>query len=1357
MSTPFTHLHVASGHSHHHGTTDPATLAAAAASAGSPALALTDRGQMAGLIQHVSACRSVGIDPIAGVDLALRPGQSSRHPGATQTFAHPSAPVGAAGGAAVGAGPGPGAGRIVVLAHGRTHGAGWAALCRATTTAHRANSTSSGASPSAATAALTPHALATALAPATGNEHATTVLLGPGTDLGQALATGRLRDVIDAWETWTRLLPATALAVEVVCHLTRDGHPASVGTAARVLRAASAVGIPTVLTNAVRLLRPGDVPTADVGDAVAALRGLEELHAAHALSPNAQAWLKPPQLMEDLAREIATAAGVEHRGRDHAGGLLERTAALAERCRLDPETDLGWGRARVPEPAVLGIDAAATFADDPNGYAAALGMLRARANAGIGRRYPGANPARVRAVQERVHAELAVVDRLNYATYFLAVDESVRLIHGLGVRATARGSGVGSVLLWLLGVSNVDPLDHGLLFERFISDRRETLPDIDLDVESARRHDIYRAIRDRFGPERVTLMATTQAYRARGAVRAAGLALGVEPEVVDEVAASLRGVSASRVRQAMTELPELRELAELVRGHRQLDLLVDVTATLDRLPRHLSMHPCGVILSDASLLARTPVQACGIEGMAMSQFDKDDIDPMGWLKLDVLGVRMQSAIAYTLTEIERTAAAPENTQPAPRSAAVGVPELAHLVPGYRAAGATGSQSPVDEPAPVAPTRETSTGAQVLVGGSTPGLAPDLDTIPLDDPATFELIRSTHTLGVFQIESPGQRELLGKFQPRAFSDLVIDVALFRPGPMAGDMISPFLEGHHGWVATGGPRRLPHPDLTPILAETHGVVIFHEQVMRILDVFTGCGLARADVWRRHLSDPDARLEVEVDFRAAATARGYPRDVVDAVWKLIAAHGGFGFARAHAAAFAAITYQSAWLKAHYPVQFLTGLLEHDPGMYPRRLLVAEARRLGIAILPVDVQASTDVWRSEPPTPAGPSVDGEQRWGIRPPLTVVKDLHAVEVERIVAAQPFLDVGDFRDRARPRRPTLLRLARLGALDDLAGLDPVVGASLRPGTTYRASHSTSPDGGEGSERALRRVLTRGDLLAHLQQISTRSRAGRPPGPESRGRSGERVVPQPRISAATSPPLAANTAVISAATSAETLVSDLADVETRTETGTARPQRTASPAARTAAGLSSAVPPAAVQPGERSAVQPAGQSAGRGVGRSAGRFAGWHSGQLALPLGDLDLASAAAGHLAPTPEQQVSTDLASTGMDLQQHVLTPHLPELRRRGFTPAQRLLEVRTDVDVLVAGVRVATQTPPVRSGRRVVFLTLEDGTGCVDVTVFADVQASTSHHLLYRASLLLVTGRVRRTGPRGVSVLAVQLHALT
>jgi error-prone DNA polymerase len=234
------------------------------------------------------------------------------------------------------------------------------------------------------------------------------------------------------------------------------------------------------------------------------------------------------------------------------------------------------------------------------------------------------------------------------------------------------------------------------------------------------------------------------------------------------------------------------------------------------------------------------------------------------------------------------------------------------------------------------------------------------------------------------------------------------------------------------------------LTPILFETHGVVVFHEQVMRILDVFAGCGLARADVWRRHLSDPYARVEVEVDFRAAATARGYTRDVVDAVWKLIAAHGGFGFARAHAAAFAAITYQSAWLKAHYPVQFLTGLLEHDPGMYPRRLLVAEARRLGIAILPVDVQTSTDVWRSESAAPVEPSAGGQRRWGIRPPLTVVKDLHTAEVERIVAAQPFADVGDFRDRARPRRPTLIRLARLGALDDLAGLDPVVGASLRP-------------------------------------------------------------------------------------------------------------------------------------------------------------------------------------------------------------------------------------------------------------------------------------------------------------------------
>ncbi|WP_432491444.1 PHP domain-containing protein [Kineococcus gypseus] len=1339
----FAHLHVASSYSYHYGTASPADLVAAALADGADTAALTDRDGMHGLIQHVGACRAAGIDAIAGVDFAL-----VEEPDSAAAPAHePASGVSDAlgehrAGALAGARRHASPSRVVVLAHGRTGGAGWAALCHLTTAAHGTGArTARSADAQELTAPVTrpmpaitraqparalntpppaPRAGSTSSA-ATAEEHhdreggsraeqshaptgaeeaVLSVLLGADTDVGRALANGRTRLARAAWARWCSLLPAgvaptRVLAAEIVCHLTVEGHPRSISVAARMLRTAAEAGIPVVLTNAVRLLHPGETISADLGDAVAALRALEDLHAprrtgtrartsppapggAHLpgtstpalatsagdpfgghlrgslLSPNAQAWLKPTAAMQRIAVEVAAAADLGAHG---VRMLLSGTAAVVDRCRLDPEADLGWGTARTPEVAVLKV------------ASSAMGELAQRCTTGLEHRHAGASTARRRRVIDQVAAELAVIDALGYATFFLAVHETVRLVRGMGVRAAARGSAAGSVVAWLLGISNVDPLEHGLLFERFISERRESLPDIDLDVESARRHDVYRAIARRFGAQRVALMAMTQAYRGRGAVRDAGMALGVDEELIDDVAKSLRGVSAKGLRAALAERPELRELAQLVRADRQLDLLVDASAFLDRLPRHTSLHPCGIILSDASLAARTPVQPCGIEGLAMSQFDKDDMDPMGWLKLDVLGVRMQSAIAHTLREIERTTPPPsEPTTEAggdsgsePHGCSGAGPREAVPHPRWSTPPRAHRPAVTTEPATptwAAPQPAAPESALLRVGG-----APDLDRVPLDDPATFELIRSTHTLGVFQVESPGQRELLGKFQPATFTHLVIDVALFRPGPMANDMITPFLEGHHGWRRV----HLPHPDLAPILGETHGVAIFHEQVMRILDVFTGCGLARADVLRRHLSDAAERAEVERFFRTAATERGYAPEAVEAVWAIVAGHGGFGFARAHAAAFAATTYHSAWLKAHHPAQFLAGLLEHDPGMYPRRLLLAEARRLRVPLLALDVQRSTGSWRCE--------VLPDGRTGIRAALSQVHGIHEKEVQRLAAAQPFTDLHDLIERARPHAPTLRRLAAVGALDTLVGVG-----------THRC--------GTG------RVLSRGDLLAHLNATRPRRHSASP----ELGRSPARQGLQDR------PP------------------------------GTSAPGASGAPAAvgQATVPVQLAVP-----------IDDAGHLLPAPSAPATASTTGWSiDDEPGSPDG-----RAASGHRRM---QQVRTELEVMGLDLSEHVLSTHLPRLADWGVVPAEQLLARRTDADVLVAGVRVATQSPPTRSGRAALFLTLDDGTGCADVTVFADVQAGTPHRVLLRCSLLLVRGRLRRTGPRGVSVRALQLWDL-
>ena len=309
-------------------------------------------------------------------------------------------------------------------------------------------------------------------------------------------------------------------------------------------------------------------------------------------------------------------------------------------------------------------------------------------------------------------------------------------------------------------------------------------------------------------------MSMQNGYRARGAVRDAGLALGMEEGEIGDIAKQLWRFSARNFREALEEKPELKEFAGRVgqrdfSGNQQLDLLVDLTERLDRLPRHISMHPCGVILGDATLLDRTPVQPSGL-GLPMSQFDKHDMDPMGMLKLDVLGVRMQSAMAFAVREVIRLH-----------------PSKAEVV----AAGAH----------PVGP---DGTGPDYIAeDGSI-----DLNAVPLDDEPTYELIRSTHTLGCFQIESPGQRELIGKLAPREFNDLIIDISLFRPGPMKSDMVRPFLEHRHGFA----PEVYPHPDLKPVLKETHGVTVFHEQILKTFDVMTGCGLARADEFRRALGN-------------------------------------------------------------------------------------------------------------------------------------------------------------------------------------------------------------------------------------------------------------------------------------------------------------------------------------------------------------------------------------------------------------------------------------------------------------------------------------------------------------------------
>ncbi|HAN72828.1 MAG TPA: DNA polymerase III subunit alpha, partial [Actinobacteria bacterium] len=770
------------------------------------------------------------------------------------------------------------------------------------------------------------------------------------------------------------------LGVAVASHRRPGRHLYSTQTAAAMLGWARQERIPVVLTNAVRYRDPQDSRVADVLDSA---RRLVPLDSRHIEPDTGEAFLKDDRQMAAIAAEITAAAG-----ESSAQRVLDDTRRLAEFCVLDPQADLGLGEVFVPELDVL----LRRPVPQEEADARATVLLRERCESAIDRRY--AQSVDRRAAQVRLEEEMRTITHLSFAGYFLTVAEVVDMIRNRGVRVAARGSGAGSLVNHLLGISGVDPLRHGLLMERFLSPLRRALPDIDIDVESARREEIYRWIFERFGAERTAAVSMMETYRVRHAVRDVGAALGMPAADIDAFATSFPHIRARDARHALADLPELRSSGfGRLAATGQLDTFLDLVERLDGLPRHIALHPCGVVLSDATLLDRTPVEGSSA-GFPMSHFDKDDVEEMGLLKLDVLGVRMQSSMAHAVAEISR------------------------------------------------------------VGGT----SLDLDTKVLDDPSTFALIQSKQTLGCFQIESPGQRELIGKFAPETFGDLIIDISLFRPGPVKSDMITPFLRARQGW---NEPTYL-HDDLRPALEETYGVVVFHEQVLRIVATMTGCSLAEADETRRALGSPEGQDDVRAWFYPAALRRGYALDVVERVWDVLRAFASFGFCKAHAAAFALPTYQSAWLKAHHPAAFYAGILTHDPGMYPKRLILDDARNRGVLVLGLDINRSEDVYRVEPLADSvadsrvdsvadsrADSVADPPALGIRIPLTEVTGISEAEVASILAGRPYTSLSDAWQRSEISRPIAERLVVAGAFDAVHHLDIPVHARPRGRLTRR--------------------------------------------------------------------------------------------------------------------------------------------------------------------------------------------------------------------------------------------------------------------------------------------------------------------
>jgi error-prone DNA polymerase len=1089
----FVHLAARTCYSLRDGFIRPHELAIATRARGMDAVGIADRAGLYAAVRVAQACEASGVRPIFGADLALRPdpsraGWGSTRPGRHRPLAEPPPGEHGSDRRAAGTPKGPGSGlgwledgaaRITLIARTQR---GYGNLCR-TLSDHHLESRRGDPHLTWAQLSRRPDGLF--------------VLLGDDSPVSRLLDAGRPDAAAAEARRWIDLAGRFSVLVGVTHHWARGDDT----RAQARFRLADRLGLRAVAHQAPRYLDPADARVADTLDAI---RQQVPLAPRHSSRRNAEGFFKSPAQMAKVFAERPDA--------------ITNATWAAEQC----DVDLGLGTLRAPDLVAVGEAAAAA--------------LRARCEAGIRERFdrPGQRH------RERLEDELAMIDQLGLAPFFLTVAEIVDRIRSKRIMVACRGSAAGSLVTYALRISDVDPIAHDLCFERFMNPYRDELPDIDIDVESARRLEVYRDLFTRYGEDRVACVAMVETLRARMAIREVGKALGLPQTEIGHIAKSFPRIRARNVRPALDTLPELAG-ANLRRP--DLRLLFDLVERLDGIPRHIALHPSGVLLDGVGLRDLVPVERSA-GGFPMAQLDKDDVAVLGLCKLDVLGVRMLSAMAHAVAEARRVRAV----------------EL------------------------------------------------DLVRVPRDDDATFELIRSTRTLGMFQIESPGQRELIGKLQPEHFGDLIIDISLFRPGPMKGDMVTPFLQRRAGLQRPA----IAHPLLEPILRETHGVIVYHEQVMRIIAAMTGCDLSTADRIRRQLGDPEQRGGLRAWFLEGARARGMPDEAAERVWKGLAEFASFGFCKAHAAAFAVLTYRSAWLKAHYLPELVAGLLTHDPGMYPRRLLLADARQFGVAVLPPDVNRSWREYRVEPLC-AQPS----SGYGIRIGLQDVAGIDDRMIDSLLAERPFASVEDLRRRTALSAPVAEALAHVGALDELAG-----------------------------------SRTRRDLLLEVSERWAGVRAAAPHPPQSPGQPGPG---QP---------------------------------------GPGQPG------------------PGQPGPGQPGAERPSG-------------------------LADY------------TRSERVRAELEVLGLDVTCHVISFYEGLLATLGVTRAKDLLSCRSGQRVRVAGVKVATQTPPVRSGRRVIFLSLDDATGVSDSVFFESV-----HHrcarVVFRSWLLVVEGTVRRVGRRGMSINA-------
>ena len=621
--------------------------------------------------------------------------------------------------------------------------------------------------------------------------------------------------------------------------------------------------------------------------------------------------------------------------------LLANTLRVAERCHFN----LDELRYQYPDEVILpGMTAAQT--------------LRHFTYEGAHRRYPhGLKPQ----VTQQLEHELALICALKYEMYFLTVHDIVAFARSQRILCQGRGSAANSAVCYCLGVTEVDPSRTSMLFERFISRERSEPPDIDVDFEHDRREEVIQYIYTKYGRDRAAITAVVVTYRPRSAIRDVGMALGVDAALIDVVAKDHHWFDGRRVEaeQLSAQLQQAGLAPLQASQHGLIAQWLELSNQLLGAPRHLSQHVGGFVLTQGKLTRVVPVETAAMPERSIVQWDKDDLDAMGLLKVDVLALGMLSAIRRCLDLV----------------------------------------------------------------GTQRGHDFKMQDIPAEDPATYDMICKADTVGVFQIESRAQMSMLPRLRPRTFYDLVIEVAIVRPGPIQGGMVHPYLKAreHPGQVT------YPSPALKEVLKRTLGIPIFQEQVMQIAMVAAGFSAGEADDLRRSMAAWKRKGGVHKFYDrlvSGMTERGYTAEFAQNIFKQIEGFGEYGFPESHAASFALLTYVSCWLKQHEPAAFLTALLNSQPmGFYAPSQLVQDAQRHGVVVLPVSVMMSD--WDC--------GLEGSH---VRLGLRMVSGLSESAVQRVVAARliaPFTSTEDLASRAELGARDLNALASADALMALSG------------------------------------------------------------------------------------------------------------------------------------------------------------------------------------------------------------------------------------------------------------------------------------------------------------------------------------